>query len=277
MIQSLERRVLLAVTAVLNDGTLTVTGTVAADTVRLDLLPGGSRTLVTVKSGNTTLYSNGSNQDVVEKLNVDLLAGNDTITFTADQSTVPLSIIGGEGADTIYGNFIESTTFKITGGKGDDKMQVGVALQNSSRSAINGSDGNDTIRVNNTAGPSPYVQGGAGQDVINLTANDPGGQYDIDGFKVAAGPGNDTIRGSNQEDVLLGEEGNDRIYGNGGDDLIYGGNGADILYGCVGNDVLDTGGGDINIDYTDGGDGNDLAILETGDALRLFNVEDVLA
>lgn len=280
MIDSLERRMLLAVTAVLNDGTLTITGTSAADTIRLDMLPGGMRTFVTVKSGGAEIYSNTANQDVVTKLLLDARDGGDTVTFGVDQAPIPVTILGGEGADTIYGSFISSSKFKVNGGQGNDKLQVSVALQLGGSSLIMGSDGNDTIRTINTAGDSPLIQGGGGADVINLTANTPGGQYSIEGFTVAAGPGNDTIRGSAQEDILMGEQGHDRIYGNDGDDLIYGGSGADILYGCDGDDLLDTGGDghtDSNLDFTDGGEGDDLAILGIWDDLRMSNVEDVLA
>lgn len=75
--------------------------------------------------------------------------------------------------------------------------------------------------------------------------------------------GNDTIHGSDYNDILLGFKGNDTLNGNSGDDEIYGGIGNDIIYGDDGNDLLvGDSGNDIiytgnGENYADGGDGND--------------------
>jgi Ca2+-binding RTX toxin-like protein len=67
--------------------------------------------------------------------------------------------------------------------------------------------------------------------------------------------GNDTIHGSDYDDILLGFKGNDTLYGNNGNDELYGGDGKDKIYGGNGNDIIDGGNGN---DIIYGGDGSSL-------------------
>ena len=80
---------------------------------------------------------------------------------------------------------------------------------------------------------------------------------------VAGGPGNDTLRGTDEADVIAGGPGNDLIHAGAGDDLVCGGKdndrvfgdaGADLLVGQSGNDDLRGGEGD---DRLHGGKSND--------------------
>lgn len=77
------------------------------------------------------------------------------------------------------------------------------------------------------------------------------------------GVGNDTIKGSNGNEIMLGGAANDKLFGYGGrdyldggseDDRLWGGRGTDVLYGRSGEDRLQGGGG---IDYLLGGRDND--------------------
>lgn len=72
------------------------------------------------------------------------------------------------------------------------------------------------------------------------------------------GKGNDTIYGNSGKDVILGGDNNDVLYG-GGDDTLAGGKGNDFLYGGADNDLLD---GEKDIDHMEGGDGNDIYIVD---------------
>jgi Ca2+-binding RTX toxin-like protein len=81
------------------------------------------------------------------------------------------------------------------------------------------------------------------------------------------GTGNDTMKGSDQPDVLNGGPGDDTVIGYGGNDTLVGEDGSDILEGWGGSDHLEGGAGndilrpdgheDPSPDYVDGGSGTD--------------------
>jgi Ca2+-binding RTX toxin-like protein len=101
--------------------------------------------------------------------------------------------------------------------------------------------------------------------------------------------GDDKIKGTNKNDLIIAFEGNDKVKASNGDDCIIGGpgddkldgsNGKDVIFGNEGDDVLDgSNGGDILIggegndklkgtngkDYLDGGPGNDKVDASNGD------------
>jgi Trypsin/RTX calcium-binding nonapeptide repeat (4 copies) len=66
--------------------------------------------------------------------------------------------------------------------------------------------------------------------------------------------GDDTVLGTNRNDLLLGNRGNDAISGLGGDDIVLGGRDHDALSGGDGNDGL---GGNLGNDAVNGENGND--------------------
>jgi hypothetical protein len=88
--------------------------------------------------------------------------------------------------------------------------------------------------------------------------------------------GNDTINGSNFNDIAQGGAGNDTVYGNGGNDVIIGDGGTDTLYGgdgddlVVGDNVINTtiGGNDL----LSGGAGNDRLYGNYGDDRYIYSV-----
>ncbi len=153
--------------------------------------------------------------------------------------------------------------------------------------------GSDIIH---TFGRDDSVNGGAGDDEINL-----GDGRDV-GF---GGEGNDTLRGEDGRDLLKGKAGDDLIEGgddrdtleggsgndtiSGGDDrdLIDGGSGNDLLFGGDKRDTLEGGAGNDTLiggedrDSLIGGDGNDLLVggdnrdtLEGGDGHDTLNGGD---
>ena len=78
---------------------------------------------------------------------------------------------------------------------------------------------------------------------------------------ILGGPGNDTLDGTGDKDVINGEDGNDSITAEGGEDTITGGagddsidagDGADVLHGGAGTDTLKAGEGDDDIRSRDG-------------------------
>ncbi len=102
---------------------------------------------------------------------------------------------------------------------------------------VNGGDGNDVIRLDETNGALPAAQ-------------------------LFGGNGNDTLTGGSGNDQLSGQDGNDSLSGAGGNDLLSGGDGNDTILGGAGNDTLN--GGDGN-DFLDGDQGADVAYLGAGD------------
>ena len=89
------------------------------------------------------------------------------------------------------------------------------------------------------------------------------------GSEGAITAGNDTLRGTEEDDAWLGAAGDDSITGLGGDDLLGGEAGADILNGGEGDDELDGG---LGADTLIGGAGNDTLIGGTWEA----DVRDVI-
>ncbi len=61
------------------------------------------------------------------------------------------------------------------------------------------------------------------------------------------GPGDDTLRGGNRDDVLVGGEGDDVLLGDNGRDVLIGGDGADQLKGEADDDLLIAGRSDYDV------------------------------
>jgi serralysin len=115
-------------------------------------------------------------------------------------------------------------------------------------------------------------------------------------FKIVKGTdGNDTLVGTDRNDIIFGLAGDDTLQGGAGNDVLIGGLGKDILEGGVGNDLLIGG---LGIDTLTGGAGKDIfaftedpfaegtpvtaangiSVLNKPDILTDFTVgEDVLA
>jgi Ca2+-binding RTX toxin-like protein len=172
----------------------------------------------------------------------------------------------------------------------EDRAVPATAVLSGTTLTIDGTSGNDTITVRQTATQltvdgetirdgSKYVssivpsrvtrivvRGAAGNDTISLNGvtipaqlfGGPGNDRIISGnaaTTVYGDQGNDTIFGGSGNDWLVGGDGNDLIYGSGGNDWISGDNGDDKLYGEAGNDTINGGDGR---DFLSGGVGNDV-------------------
>lgn len=132
------------------------------------------------------------------------LVGN-SLANTINGSTKDDTLLGGAGADSIYGKAGND----LLGG-GDDK------------DILSGGSGNDTL------------WGDAGNDSLS------GGK---DKDVLVGGIGNDTLWGDSGDDVLAGWDGKDILIGGSGNDSLWGDAGNDSLSDGNDNDLLDGGDG----------------------------------
>jgi Ca2+-binding RTX toxin-like protein len=122
----------------------------------------------------------------------------------------------GTGDDTIIGNGLDNL---ISGGAGADDMD--------------GADGVDTLDFSaDTAGVTVNLSTGA------VSGGIAEGDTIADFENVTGGAGNDSLTGSNDENVLIGGAGDDTFVGRGDDDSIDGGAGVDTaVYSAAGSGV----------------------------------------
>ena len=176
-----------------------------------------------------------------------------TIVATGDEEHVE----GTSGDDVIMGSEERDLIYSLGG---DDRVCAG-----------NGSEEHYDEDTGSTDELGDFVDGGGGNDQIDLGAEDG------PGFESALGmAGDDIILDDEGTARLMGDVGNDHlnggrdtdyINGNDGDDNILGGEGADELTGEIGRDFMYGGGGDDHLipmqgaDSIDGGEGRDLLDL----------------
>ncbi|WP_255396196.1 calcium-binding protein [Kocuria sp. CNJ-770] len=187
----------------IDNGVLEVTGDAQSNDVRVTVVlrQGVERYRIAVP-GSTVNPGSGCRSDGTAAVtcrtsgvsSIDVNAGNGNDSVTLDV-TVPTTVRGGNGNDTVNGND------RFDGGAGNDRL--------------NGASGNDTLNGGNG---NDVLTGGAGAD----TFNGGNGNDTVNG-----GNGNDSANGGNGNDTLNGQNGNDRLIGGPGTDTANGGNGTD--------------------------------------------------
>ena len=194
---------------------------------------------------------------------------NDSILIDGNGSYVT---VFENGYATWSGNV---PTVAILGLAGDDKVFVN---ENVTISVwVDGGKGNDEIQMGsgNDAAlggkGNDVIMGGAGDDWLFGDAGDDLVLGGIGIDAISGGKGNDLIAGDEDGDFLSGDAGHDEIYGGLGDDLVEGGAGKDLIEGGDGIDELmgyagaDLIFGNSGDDLIDGGAGNDLCVGGIGD------------
>lgn len=116
---------------------------------------------------------------------------------------------------------------------------------------MDGGEGNDTLRIDETNGSMPAA-------------------------KLVGGIGNDRITGGSGDDIIDGGEGADSIDGGAGADRIDGGAGNDKVVGGPGNDIVDLG-ADSDVFTWKTGEGNDAKVdgADGTDTLRVIGSDGV--
>jgi Ca2+-binding RTX toxin-like protein len=218
------------------------------------------------------------------------------------------NVVGGSGADTITGNFVNN---RLEGGAGADTLfgEAGsdTLLGGAGNDSIDGGFGNDVIFNSDGA---DTIQGGFGNDTYIYTTleNANGTDGDVitdlngidtldfsaiteslfvflepvstDGVAPLIDIGFEIIESASTlediENVITGS-GNDTIDGNASDNVLRSGTGDDTLSGGAGNDTLLSESGDDTVFADAGNDllidavGNDSYFGNTGDDTYLFN------
>ena len=245
----LEGRRLLAVSASLSGGTLSIYG------------DSGANQIVIGQSGDSLIVAGDLDRqyDISDVSAIEFFgaAGNDSFENTLDIDTLA---VGHDGHDTLI---TSGGTDRLFGGEGNDTL-----VSTGGNDRLVGNNGDDTLA------------GGAGDDALyGLNGND-----ELDGEAgddvLVAGVGDDTVYGGAGDDLAYGHLGNDRIYGgadndrlfgqddddfiqgDSGDDVVRGNAGVDRLNGNFGNDRIL---GDDGADTINGGDGNEVIFAGAGD------------
>lgn len=155
------------------------------------------------------------------------------------------------------------------GGAGDDFLRGQAGHDTLSGAAgqdfLSGADGQDELAGGDGA---DSLWGDLGDDTL---AGDEGDDF-LAGCEgndlLSGGTGEDRLLGGTGQDSLSGGAGNDLVDGCEGDDLLVGGDGADEVEGGAGNDTLWGGSeasGDEDVDFLNGGWGDDVLHLGAGD------------
>lgn len=189
--------------------------------------------------GNDTLIGDGNGAILIGG------AGNDVLTGTPGPDTM----VGGSGNDVLHGRGNEDF---LDGGSGDDVLHGGLRddliLGGPGSDQLYGEAGDDTL-----AGElgNDLLDGGAGLDTasfafapkpvdVDLSAGTASGEGSDSLVKlefIVGGPGNDTLRGTNGQNIIESRAGNDLLVGLGGDDILWGQEGTDTANGGSGDDT----------------------------------------
>jgi uncharacterized repeat protein (TIGR01451 family) len=180
-------------------------------------------------------------------------SGNDTMTPSFGGVPPPVTVIGGDGIDTVsyaaaFGNVSISLDDVANDGTGADNVHSDVEN-------VIGGTGNDTI-VGSAADNA--FDGGSGADTFH-----GGGGTDTVDYSSRTGPVTGTIDGIADDGELfegdniepdvenvLGGSGSDQIVGSSAANSLSGGPGDDVLDGGLGADALIGGPGEDTADYS---------------------------
>ena len=266
-----------------------ITGSQGADT----LLSGNDNDVVTGGAGNDTaslgggddvfVWNPGDGSDTVKgqagldelvfngesaSENIDISANGGRVHFFRDVDNVTTNLNGVEniafhalgGADNIVINDVTGTDLVRSGVSVDleGTLRSGVGDGELDTVTVNGTAGNDTIRVSNinadilVIGPPATVNILHSEATDQLIINGLGSNDEIDASGLQAGQISLTINGGGGQDQLFGSQGSD---------LVFGGRGNDTASLGAGDDVFVWNPGDGS-DTVEGGNGVDTLLFD---------------
>jgi len=185
--------------------------------------------------------------------------------------------------DDTFDGSLDGDGLTVDAGAGDDVLTGGTGADD-----LDGEDGDDTFVLNDAFGDDTITGGEADEtdgDVIDGSGLTEDVTVDFSGPEagtitsdtgtanfseveaIETGAGDDTINGSDGDDVVTTNEGVDILFGGAGDDTLDAGDDDDEITGGTGADSISAGAGDDTItfsdgDTADGGEGDDLFVLE---------------
>jgi Ca2+-binding RTX toxin-like protein len=225
--------------------------------------PGDGSDVIEGQGGHDTMQFTGAN--IGE--HIDISANGPRVRFFRDIGNVTMDLGGVEqidfqalgGADTVTVNDLTGTGV----------TQVNIDLANPAGSGtgdgaadtviVNGTDGNDTIKVAGSATNGVTVSGLAATVTIH-------GSEAEDSLIVNALGGDDTVNASGLQAGAIGLT----INGGAGDDLLIGSQGDDLINGGTGSDVARMGAGNDTFVWNPG-DGSDVVEGQGGADTLQFN------
>ncbi|WGD54678.1 Ig-like domain-containing protein [Bradyrhizobium sp. CB1650] len=267
---------------------LYITGTTGDDTIHV------------VASGSTLTGLEGGTLTSIERVYLDLGAGNaDTLSYAGTTANLNVNLLqsnatgfnsiagvenvtGGSGADNLTGdthdNVIDGGAGNdtITGGGGNDTIFGGAGNDliiykvGDGMDTIDGGAGTDTLEIDGTAGndfinvvvTGSTITGLAGGTVTNVEKVELNlAGGTSDTLSFAGTTSNISVNLANQTGTgFTWVAGVENVTGGSGNDTLVGNAAANQLVGGAGNDKIDGGGG---ADTLTGGDGNDTFIYTT--------------
>lgn len=243
----------------------------------------GGNDTVDLEDGNDAIFSGGGRDRYIGG------AGIDTLSYYYATSGVTVDILSNttsgtwagddtiSGFERIYGSSVGSDVLRGTDGDNIIRGYGGndIVFARNGNDMVDLGDGNDTVVVG--LGSDTLV-GGNGIDNLNYYYSSSGVRIDlllntasagyaagdaISGFERVYGSntGNDTLRGSNDDNFIRGYGGSDIVFDRGGNDIVQLGDGNDTVISGGGVDSYDGGAGgadEVSYFYAPAGIGIDL-------------------
>ena len=218
-------------------------------------------------AGKDTIFGDEGDDLVVGGLDDDLLfggTGDDTLeggdgADILDGEDGADDLAGGNDNDILLGHAGEDL---LRGGNGDDFLAGGEGVD-----SVFGESGNDIVSGDIDGAVDSY-DGGMGMDTLDYSAAslsieaDLGAEYAtsseigednvVDFETIKTGSGNDTIRGSDDDDTIDSGGGDDELFDRDGADNVAGGGGNDVVFAAAdaAGDTYRGGDGFDTLDYS---------------------------